>query len=274
MNNALGVLNAPWAIVPAKLQEIVGIYDRHLSGEMDLAAIEAQYGQGNQQKGDGYDVENGVALISVNGVIAKRMNLFTKMSGATSSELIGRDVMHASEDKDVRAIILMVDSPGGTVDGTQALANIISKVAEKKPVVTWADGMMASAAYWIGAAAGRMYLSGDTTAAGSIGVVSQHTDYSNREAMLGVKTTEIYAGKFKRIASAHAPLSTEGKEYLQGMVDQLYSIFVGEVAKYRGRSADHVHASMADGRILIGKKAVDAGLVDGITTLDALIASL
>ena len=272
--NALSVLSSPWAILPEKLQQIVGIYDSHLRQEVDLQAIEAQYGQSKQQGRDGYEIQNGVALISVQGVLAKRMNMFSKMSGATSTELIGRDVAAAVNDSEVRAIVLMVDSPGGTVDGTQALANIVAGAAEKKPVVTWADGMIASAAYWVGAAAGKVYLSGPTTMAGAIGVVSQHVDYSGREAMLGVKTTEIYAGKYKRIASEHAPLTKDGKEYVQAMVDQLYSSFVGDVAKFRGRPANQVLDSMADGRIFIGQQAIGAGLADGMTTLDSLVASL
>jgi signal peptide peptidase SppA len=134
--------------------------------------------------------------------------------------------------------------------------------------------MMASAAYWIGSAADQVYIGADTAAVGSIGVVASHTDYSRREEMLGIKTTEIYAGKYKRIASEHQPLSADGREYMQETVDYLYSVFVGEVAKQRGSDPETVHQNMADGRIFTGQQAVSAGLVDGVSTLDQLIADM
>lgn len=271
----IDVLTSPWAILPDKLGEITEIYSTHLRGEkIDLASLEARLGQPLNREPQGYIVDNGVALIPVDGVIAKRMNLFTRISGGASTELIARDIRDAVADTGVNAIILLVDSPGGSVDGTQALAQVVREAADVKPIVTWADGMMASAAYWIGAAADRAYISGDTTFVGSIGVVSQHVDMSEYQKKLGVKTTEIYAGKFKRIASEYQPLSKDGKAYMQDMVDHLYSVFVADVAKFRGASEEQVIADMADGRIFIGANAIKAGLVDGVSTLEALIETL
>lgn len=271
----IDVLTSPWAILPDKLGEITEIYATHLRGEkIDLAALEARLGQPLARKPQGYQVEQGVALIPVDGVIAKRMNLFTQISGGASTELIARDVREAASDPNVSAIVLLVDSPGGSVDGTQALAQVVREASDQKPVVTWADGMMASAAYWIGAASDRVYISGDTTFVGSIGVVSQHVDMSKYQEKAGIKTTEIYAGKYKRIASEYAPLTKEGKSYMQDMVDHLYSVFVSDVAKFRGTNEDKVIGDMADGRIFIGANAVKAGLVDGVSTLEALIESL
>lgn len=271
----IDVLTSPWAILPDKLGEITEIYSTHLRGEkIDLAALEARLGQPLARKAQGYQVEQGVALIPVDGVIAKRMNLFTQISGGASTELIARDVREAAADPNVSAIVLLVDSPGGSVDGTQALAQVVREAADQKPVVTWADGMMASAAYWIGAAADRAYISGDTTFVGSIGVVSQHVDMSKYQEKAGIKTTEIYAGKYKRIASEYQPLTKDGKAYMQDMVDHLYSVFVSDVAKFRGATEEKVIADMADGRIFIGANAVKAGLVDGVSTLEALIETL
>jgi len=87
-----------------------------------------------------------------------------------------------------------------------------------------------------------------------------------------VTVTEITAGKYKRIASEHAPLSEEGRQTIQDQVDAIYSVFVDAVAKNRGVSADSVLKNMADGRMFIGKQAVQAGLVDGIATMDQVIA--
>jgi signal peptide peptidase SppA len=271
----IDVLSSPWAIVPSKLLEIQAIYATHLRGEkIDLKGIEAKIGQPLQNEPQGYEVQDGVAIIPVDGVISKRMNLFTRISGGASTELIGRDIRAALADPAVHALILRVDSPGGTVDGTQELAQLVYGARGSKPIATYVDGMMASAAYWIGSAADKAWIGTDTTAVGSIGVVASHTDYSRYEENMGIKTTEIYAGKYKRIASEHQPLTEDGRQYIQDMVDYLYSVFVADVAKQRGTDTETVLKNMADGRIFTGQQAVSAGLVDGVSTLDQLIADL
>lgn len=271
----LDVLTSPWAIMPAKLQEIQNIYATHLRGEkIDIAGLEARIGQPLQNKEQGYQVMNGVAVIPIDGVIAKKMNLFTKISGGASTQLIERDLINAMSDPAVESILFHIDSPGGTVDGTAELASSIYGARGKKPIAVLADGMMASAAYWIGSAADKIYITGDTTHVGSIGVVATHTDISKAEEKAGYITTEIFAGKYKRIDSSYKPLSDEGRQYIQSHVDYLYSVFVGDVAKHRGVSVETVLQNMADGRLFTGRQAIDAGLVDGVATFSEVIADL
>lgn len=272
----LDVLNSPWAIMPAQLAEITEIYATHLRGEkIDIKAIEAQLGRPLDNEHEAYEVFDGVAVIPMRGVMSRRMNLFSRISGGVSSELLGRDIRAALEDPRVHSIILDVDSPGGQVEGTQTLANqVFAARAGRKPIVAFNDGKMASAAYWVASAADEVYLSGDTVITGSIGIVMQHADVSKQEEKSGVKITEIVAGKYKRIASEHAPLTEEGRDYMQAMVDQMYAVFVDAVARNRGAAADAVANDMADGRLFVGRTAIAAGLVDGVSTLDALIADL
>lgn len=271
----LDVITSPWAIQPSKLLEIQGIYATHLRGEkIDLKGVEAALGKPLNNVAQGYEVRDGVAVLPICGVISKRMNLMSQISGGTSSELAARDFKTALADPAVNAIILQIDSPGGTVDGTENLANLIRAGKSTKPVVALADGMMASAAYWIGSAADAIYMTDSVTQVGSIGVVATHTDISAAEAARGVKTTEITAGKFKRAASQYGALTETGKQTIQDQVDYLYSVFVQTVADNRGVSVDAVLENMADGRVFIGQQAIDAGLVDGVSTLDALIAKL
>jgi signal peptide peptidase SppA len=269
------IVQGPWAITPPMLYEITGIYARHMRGEkLDLAGLEAKLGRDLKNERKPYAVHNGVAVVELNGVLAKKANLFMAISGGTSMQIAGKELRQAGDDPEVQSIVLHIDSPGGTVDGTQELAAIVREVNEKKRVVALADGLMASAAYWVGSAASAVYISAETTHVGSIGVVATHTDYSKREEMLGIKTTEITAGKYKRIASDTAPLSEEGRDYIQAQVDTLYSIFVDAVAAHRGVSVEKVLSDMADGRIFIGRDAIAAGLVDGVSTLDALVNGL
>jgi signal peptide peptidase SppA len=276
----IDVINSPWAIIPEKLVEIQEIYITHLRGEkIDLAAIEARLGRQLDSREKPYDVENGVGIIYVDGVIGKRMNAFSRISGGISSQLIARDLQAALSDPEVNSILLYVDSPGGAVDGTQELAQEIFRARGKKPIVAYTDGLMASAAYWIASAAdpGRVFISGNTTQVGSIGVVARHIDVSKMEERWGIKTSEITAGRYKRIASQYAPLTESGRQNIQDMVDHIYSTFVNDVASFRGLDPNSVKQNhvetipWADGRIFMGSQAIEAGLVDGVSTLAALI---
>lgn len=271
----IDVLTSPWAIEPDRLEEITGIYSTHLRGEkIDLAALEARMGQPLANPEQGYEIRDGVAVIPIEGVISKKMNLFSKISGGASTQLIGRDFAEAIEDTDVHAIILHADTPGGSVDGTAELARAIFDARGTKPIYTLADGLMASAGVWIGTAADRVFVASETTMVGSVGVVTQHVDHSEREKKAGIKVTEVYSGKYKRIASTHAPLSEEGRQSIQEKLDYFYSLFVDAVAKHRAASPEDVVDRMADGRMFVGQQAIDAGLVDGVATLDQLIEML
>lgn len=271
----LDVLTAPWAIEPAKLLEIQTIYAAHFRGEKsDIAAVEARIGRPLANVPAPYTVTDGVAVLQVGGVMAKRANMFMDISGGVSTQLATRDLLQASLDPAVHSIIQVFDTPGGTVDGTQAFANTIRQVGAIKPVVALADGLMASAGVWAGTAAGQVYIADTTTSIGSIGVVSQHVDLSGRDAQAGIKRTEIFAGKFKRIASDTGPLTEAGRQSIQDSVDYTYSLFVQAVATQRGVSVDQVLQDMADGRMFIGEQAINAGLADGVATLDELIAKL
>lgn len=275
MTSILDILNSPWAILPDRLEEIQAIYAARISGEKpDLAAIEARIGRPLENPPQGYEVRDGAALVPLRGVMGQRMNLMSAMSGGTSTELFARDIRMALEDPAVQSIVIMADTPGGSVAGTQAAAAAVMAARGVKPIATFVEGMMASAGVWVGTAADAVILDSGTSQAGSIGVVATHVDVSKREEMLGVRTTEIVAGRFKRAASQYGPLTETGRQVMQDQVDYLYSQFVADVARQRGVSADQVLADMADGRMFIGQQAIDAGLADGIATLDETIAEL
>lgn len=269
----IDIVTGPWAIQPEKLLEIQAIYATHLRGDkIDLEAVEKRIGRPLGSEPKGYNLIDGVAVLPVNGVLGKRANLLTQVSGMASTEIIGNDFKAALNDPAVTGIVLSVDSPGGTVDGTQNLAALVASARGVKPVVTLASGCMCSAAYWIGASAAELYISAGTDQVGSIGIVAGHKDISGAEAAQGVKTTEITAGKFKRVASQYEPLSESGRASIQDTVDYLYSIFVADVASARGVAQETVLSDMADGRVFIGQQAIDAGLVDGVSTLEGAIA--
>ncbi len=271
----LSVLVAPWAIVTSVFGEMLGIYDRWLRGEKpDIDAISALTGKPMKNERTPYEVIDGVAVIPVSGEISKRMNMLTEISGGTSTELLRNDFREAMGRADVKAILLDIDSPGGAVDGTMELAAEIFEARGSKPIAAFGDGMIASAAYWIGAAADELYLGSPVTQAGSIGVIALHRDISGAEEKSGVKTTVISAGKYKAVPNRYEPLTEEGRAVVQAELDDVYSMFVDDIARFRGRTPEQVQEDMADGRVFLGKKAVKAGLADGIMTREKLIQRL
>ena len=258
-----------WAIHPAKLDEIQTFIDARLANPQ--ATLDVVVGKSGNRASDSYEIRDGVAIIPVYGVLEKRANLFMRMSGGTSTQILKRDIQAALNDPAVQSILFDVDSPGGSVDGTKAVADFIFESRGKKPMLAFANGMAASAAYWIASAAGEV-MSEDTALVGSIGVALTHVDRSEYDKKLGIQRTQIFAGKYKRIASDEKPLTEEGQVYLQGIVDTYYGIFIDSVARNRSATTETVLQNMADGKEFIGRQALEAGLVDSIGSFDQALA--
>lgn len=271
--NLIDFLNSPWAIVPDRLLEIQAIYTTHFRGEkIDIEAIEARLGRPLANEQQEYVIQDGgIAVLPVSGVISNKANMFTRVSGGASAQLLTRQINSLRADPRVRGVVLDFDTPGGSVFGIPAMAAEIRALASEKPTASVSTGMMASAGYWTGSAANSVFLSGETDYMGSIGVVATHS-YNPRNT--GAQTTEITAGKYKRMASDNAPLTEEGRAYIQQQVDEIYRSFVQAVADNRRVSVDQVLSNMADGRIFVGRQAIDAGLADGIATVETVVEQM
>jgi signal peptide peptidase SppA len=270
--NLADIMYGPWAVTPEMYGTILDIYGRYVRGEKaDFEAIEANIGRKLENERKPYSVVDGVAVLPLIGVMAKRGNMFMRISGGVSTQIFAQEFTQALNDPEVSALVINADTPGGAVDGTPDLAEVIYKARGTKPILAWSDGTIASAGIWVASAADKVYISSDVVVTGSIGVVTQHTDYSKRQKKDGVKTTEITAGKYKRVASAYSPLSNEGMATIQGQLDYIYSGFVDSVAKHRGMDVEDVLSRAADGRIFIGRQGIEAGLVDGIKSFNEVM---
>lgn len=267
------LLRAPWAIIPDRLGEYQAIYATHLKGEkIDLEAIEAKLGRPLAADQQDYRIqEGGIAVLEINGAIVPKANLFTQICGGASAQILTKQMESMAVDPRVKGVVLAWDSPGGSVQGIPVLAKAVRELADAKPCASVSVGTMCSAAYWAGCGANAIYASGETDTVGSIGVVATHT-YDPRAATK--QTTEITAGRYKRMVSDTKPLTAEGEAYLQAQVDEIYSVFLETVADNRRVSVDQVLTNMADGRVFIGRQALAAGLVDGIASVDQVAAQM
>ncbi|MEX0693847.1 MAG: signal peptide peptidase SppA [Rhodospirillales bacterium] len=202
------------------------------------------------QDSDVFPREAHVARIEIEGVIVEDKAFLAML-----------DTL--ARDKDVRAVIVDISSPGGTFTGGDALYRALRRIGADKPVVTVMGAMATSGAYMAAIAADRIY-AGYGTITGSIGVIMQSADVTGLLDKLGVKPEIIKSGAVKASPNPTEPLSGAAREQLQGVIDVLHRRFMEMVAERRGMSIDAVRASTGDGRIMVGTDALKAGLIDAI----------
>jgi len=267
------VFDQPWAIVPETFAKIVDLVQLRNAGiTLTRADVEARIGGAGRDRPE-TEVVDGVGVVSMFGVIAQRMNLFASISGGTSTEQMAAEFRALLDDRDVRAILFAIDSPGGSVYGIDELASEIRASRGIKPIIAHANPKAASAAYWLGAQADEFVVtpSGDV---GSVGVVSAHTDLSGTAEKTGIKTTLISAGRYKTEDNPYEALSEEGRAYLQARVDETHARMVRAIAAGRKVSDATVRAGFGEGRVLGAEAALAAGMVDRIEPFEATLARL
>jgi protease IV len=171
-------------------------------------------------------------------------------------------VTKLADNDSVKALIVTIDSPGGSVAGGEGLHDAISHVAEKKPVVAVMGGTAASAGYMVAVPAARIFAR-EGTLTGSIGVLLETGEASGLLKTLGIEAEAITSGPLKDQPSLIRPLTPEGRDVLHGLVMDMYDQFVGMVASGRHMDAAKVR-ELADGRAYTGRQALHRGLVDAI----------
>ena len=224
---------------------------------------------GHDDGGEPFQVlENGIAIIPITGVMMKGNSFF----GGTNTLRTKNAIRQAVLDPDVKAILLNIDSGGGTVAGTMELANDVRMADSIKPVFTQVSDMMASAALWVGVQA-RGVFANPLAEIGSIGVVAVIADFSEMMKNDGIKVHVISTGKFKGAGVFGSEITDEQIEDIQNLVNQINEFFVKAVAKGRGMKLPAVRA-IADGRVHLAAKAMELGLIDGIQSIDETIKTI
>lgn len=262
----------PLVVERRTLEAFLSVIRRHGEGASFTGAeLHAETGIPDARAARGRSAQSGdrqVAVIQIVGAIANRGHSF-----GVGADEIGAMVDRAVADARVSAIVLDVDSPGGTVTGVPELAAKVRAARDVKPVVAVANGLMASAAYWIGSAAGEVVVS-PSGEVGSIGVIMLHEDWTGMLEKEGVKVTEIVAGKYKTEGAPWKELDEEARAFFEGRVAEVYDWFVRDVAANRDDTPANVRKGYGEGRVLGGKDAVKAGLADRVGTLEETIGRL
>ena len=266
------VYQTPWLITQEGLDTILAILDRKANGE-DLSLEQlSELREQNEERNKLHVPDSpGIAVLPIQGSIFPKANLLTEFSGGTSIEKLMSDFNTLMSEPNVKGILLDINSPGGSADMIQEMADVIYSARESqlKPIWASANSMAASAAYYLGSQAEKLFMT-PSGVVGSIGVISVHTDESGADEKAGLKRTVLTVGENKGIGHPYAPLDDKAKQIKLEEMTEIYDDFVASVARGRGVSADEVTENYGKGRVYKSRSALEKGMVDGVKTINAV----
>jgi protease-4 len=201
-----------------------------------------------------------VGVITISGAISAsgEESLWGGRVGGSRSTM--SQLRAAAKDDGVKALVLRVNSPGGSAGASQAIAEEVKKLAKKKPVVVSMADVAASGGYWVSAAADKI-VANPGTITGSIGVIMGALQYYELMEKVGVGTETLTTGPYKDTGSPWREMRDDERKLMQGMLDNVYEQFIRAVAEGRGMKEGEVR-ELADGRVFTGEQAKKVKLVD------------
>lgn len=219
-----------------------------------------------------WESREGVAIVPLSGTMARKPSRFERMfMGMTSLEDLEAMIDDAASASGVQAIVLNIDSGGGSAMGTPELARRVSQVnREVKPVVTFTSGVMGSAAFYVGSSASEVVAS-ESAALGGVGTIIQFMDLSRLYEMNGVKREVITNddSPYKGVGAPGTSLSDKHREYLKQICNESSAQFKGWVRDHRSG----ITSEAMNGKTYSGASAVKMGLCDTIGTMGSAIKS-
>lgn len=263
---------AAWAIAPDSLEPFFQFLISSSSTETDQAPqASVSSSLPSDEHSAGYSLQSGVAIIEVSGIIHRKAGSFLWLSWE-GQDRVRSALASAMADPQASAVLLSFNSPGGVAWGVKELSDYIASQTAK-PIYAYADGLCASAAYWLASATGKVYAP-RTADVGSIGVVQVHCDRSAANAAKGIRYTYLTSGKWKASGNPDQPLSAAEQSHFQDALARLHAIFREDVSAHMNVDAENPEL-WGDGQVFLADVALEHGLITGIVTdRDALVARI
>ena len=257
----------PWAMQREKLEAVVRLLAFQAAGGK-YEADEIQARISDRQAHEVARSDGGVLVLPLVGIMSQRLNAMDNISGGggVSTDALGDSFSAAVADDQIKAIVLDIDSGGGSTYGVEDLGGRVRAARGIKPIIAQVNSVAASAAYWIASQADEIVVTPGGLA-GSIGVYAVHEDISDALAKEGIKPTIIKAGENKAELTGYTPLSDEAKAAVQDRVDQEYAKFVKAVAAGRDTTVSTVKGSMGQGRVFGVDDLLRRGMADRVSPL-------
>ncbi|WP_051363333.1 S49 family peptidase [Deinococcus murrayi] len=257
-----------WSITPQALEHLQNLVTsgQALKVETDHRPPQAAVQRVPLVRGNGKTV----ALVTFHGVVISRAPEWAESCGYVSPQRLAAQVRQLADDSSVAAIVLSIDSPGGTVAGTIEAADAVAYARTRKRVTACVNDVACSAAYWVASQASEIVVT-PTAMTGSIGVIITHADYSKMLGAVGIAVTYIRSALKKALGQPYEPLSEDARAEFQATVDSIHTQFVQAVAKGRRKARRTVADTWATGEVWVGADAVTQGLADRVATLSTVI---
>ena len=215
-----------------------------------------------------------IALIEVEGMLVNARTGGFLQPTENKLSLFTQQLDAAEKDNSVKAVVLRINSPGGTVTCSDTMYQDLLNFRQKthKPVISSTQEVCASGAYYV-ACASDVIVAHPTSVVGSIGVIFETFDVSGGMGKLGIKSESIKSGALKDMGSPFKPLDPAARQVMQGMVDEYYARFLSVVTTNRKlNDSEQLRTTVADGRVFSGEQALAHKLVDRVGILDDAIA--
>lgn len=210
---------------------------------------------------------NAIAVIKVHGAISMENTDSFLVEGA-SSTLIVENLEKANKDPNIKAIILDINSPGGTVVASREVAKAVSKI--EKPTVAWIREMGASGAYWIASYSDKI-VADDLSITGSLGVTSSYFEFTGFMEKYGINYEQLSVGEYKEIGNPFKELTPNEREILLRKLERIQEIFLDDVKKSRNLN-DNQYKEISSGAFYLGEEAKTLGLVDYLGDKDTAVS--
>lgn len=265
-----------WAILEEPFRQACRVVEgldlrQHIaaSGEKRLEKLSARTETVDCRTSANTITTGAIGVIDLRGPLMKQSS---SLSGGTSTVAARQAIRAAAADPEISAILLRIDSPGGSAAGTAELANEVRAAAKKKTTWAYIEDLGASAAYWVASQASRV-ITNPTGMVGSIGTFMVMHDLSAMAEKEGVKVHVIRAGEYKGAGTPGTEVTEAQIAHYQGIVDSLNEHFLRAVADGRSMPLKQVR-ELADGRVHVGQAAKSLGLVDAVESFDETLQNL
>lgn len=275
-------LSEPWALMPERMAAYASVLASHYAGNLppaepkqDRHADLMAEVQAAASRSSGGGRSSGIAVVPVFGAIVEWASDIDICDGGTSTRQVAQALTDAEQDETVGQILMVYNTPGGSVYGTQEVGDVINRVKASKPVIGVAQSLAASAGYWMLAQCTEAYCAPGGEV-GSIGVYSGYQNIAKALALAGVDVRLFSAGKFKTELSPFSPdgISEEAAAYQEQRAQDYYAAFTSAVAKGRKVPIAQVRDGMGQGRVLGADAALAAGMIDGVMTMEDVIKKM
>jgi signal peptide peptidase SppA len=214
--------------------------------------------------------EKDVATVRVHGSLITGTAGFMRLWGVTGYDDVVNAAIEATADSETKKVLLHVESPGGATNGLSEVGEILTKLGKVKPIHAHTEQIAASAGYWIMCSAGSLSAN-QTAQVGSIGCIATMTSTIRAYEEMGIDKKVVRSGEYKGLGNPAEPISALAEADLQSKVNDLAAMFESWVAKRRDVSAATVKNDMGQGRVFLGRRALEANLVDKILTYDQVL---